>query len=48
MVLLVILFIIVYLWYLFKPDIDITREKDVLLFYNWDNSRKYIKLFRWN
>jgi len=27
-----------------NPKIDITKEKDVLLWYNWKNKRKYFKL----
>ena len=26
------------------PKIDITKEKDILLWYNWKNKRKYFKL----
>jgi len=26
------------------PKIDVTKEKDVLLWYNWKNKRKYFKL----
>jgi len=27
-----------------NPKIDITKEKDVLLWYNWKQKRKYFKL----
>ncbi len=27
-----------------NPKIDITKEKDILLWYNWKNKRKYFKL----
>ena len=27
-----------------NPKIDITKEKDTLLWYNWKNKRKYFKL----
>lgn len=27
-----------------NPKIDITKEKDILLWYNWKNKRKYLKL----
>ncbi len=26
------------------PKIDITKEKDILLWYNWKQKRKYFKL----
>ena len=26
------------------PKIDVTKEKDILLWYNWKNERKYFKL----
>lgn len=27
-----------------NPKIDVTKEKDILLWYNWKNKRKYFKL----
>jgi len=27
-----------------NPKIDITKEKDILLWYNWKQKRKYFKL----
>lgn len=29
---------------LFEPNIDITKEKDVLLWYNHGHERKFVKL----
>lgn len=29
-----------------NPKIDITKEKDVLLWYNWKNKRKYFKIWK--
>lgn len=29
-----------------NPNIECTRERDVLLWYYWQNERKYIKLFK--
>ena len=42
-----IIFIILFLILIkivIDPKIDITKEKDVLLWYNWKNKRKYFKL----
>ena len=42
-----IIFIILFLILIkleIDPKIDITKEKDVLLWYNWENKRKYFKL----
>ena len=42
-----IIFIILFLILLkliIDPKIDITKEKDILLWYNWKNKRKYFKL----
>lgn len=33
-------------WKKLRPDLEITREREVLLFYNWGYSRNYVKLFR--
>lgn len=46
MILLVILGIILYFYHRYEPSIDITNQKDVLLYYKSGYSRKYIKLFR--
>lgn len=27
-----------------NPKIDVTKEQDILLWYNWKNKRKYFKL----
>ena len=27
-----------------NPKIDVTKEKDILLWYNWKNERKYFKI----
>ena len=27
-----------------NPKIDVTKEKDILLWYNWKQKRKYFKL----
>lgn len=27
-----------------NPKIDVTKKKDILLWYNWKNKRKYLKL----
>lgn len=40
-----IIFIILFLILLkliIDPKIDITKEKDILLWYNWKNKRKFI------
>ena len=42
-----IIFIILFLILIkivIDPKIDITKEKDVLLWYNWKQKRKYFKL----
>ena len=42
-----IIFIILFLILIklvINPKIDITKEKDVLLWYNWKQKRKYFKL----
>ena len=42
-----IIFIILFLILLkliIDPKIDITKEKDILLWYNWKQKRKYFKL----
>ena len=39
----VILFLIL-IKLVIDPKIDVTKEKDVLLWYNWKNKRKYLKL----
>lgn len=46
MILLVILGIILYFYHRYEPSIDITRDKEVLLWFKSGYSRKYIKLFR--
>lgn len=42
-----IIFIILFLILLkliIDPKIDITKEKDILIWYNWKNKRKYFKI----
>ena len=42
-----IIFIILFLILIklvIDPKIDITKEKDILLWYNWKQKRKYFKL----
>ena len=42
-----IIFIILFLILIklvINPKIDITKEKDILLWYNWKQKRKYFKL----
>ena len=44
-----IIFIILFLILLkliIDPKIDITKEKDVLLWYNWKNKRKYLIIWK--
>ena len=43
----IIIFIILFLILIklvINPKIDITKEKDILLWYNWKQKRKYFKL----
>jgi hypothetical protein len=43
----IIIFIILFMILIkliINPKIDITKEKDILLWYNWKNKRKYFKL----
>lgn len=42
-IIIIILFLIL-IKLVINPKIDITKEKDVLLWYNWKNKRKYFKL----
>lgn len=41
---LTLLLILVILKIKLNPKIDITKEKDILIWYNWKNERKYLKL----
>ena len=42
-IIIIILFLIL-IKLVINPKIDITKEKDVLLWYNWKQKRKYFKL----
>lgn len=44
-ILLFSLFVVCYLWGKFKPDIQITRTKQVYFFYTWKYRRKGFYLF---
>jgi hypothetical protein len=46
MILILIIIILIALYRKFNPDIDITRNKNVLLFYNYKNTRRFVKLFK--
>ncbi len=39
-----IILLLILLKVVINPKIDITKEEDVLLWYNWKNKRKYFKL----
>ncbi len=44
----IIIFIILFMILIkliINPKIDITKEKDILLWYNWKNKRKYFKVW---
>lgn len=41
---LTLLLILVLLKIKLNPKIDITKEKDILIWYNWKNERKYLKI----
>ena len=42
-IILIILFLIL-IKLVINPKIDVTKEKDILLWYNWKQKRKYFKL----
>lgn len=43
---LIIAFILLIIYFIFKPSIDITKEGDILLWYNKNNSRQYKILWK--
>lgn len=44
-ILLVLLIIALFIELFYTPRIGVTRNKDVLLWFNWGHNRQYIKLF---
>ena len=44
MMILTLFLILVLLKIKLNPKIDITKEKDILIWYNWKNERKYLKI----
>lgn len=40
--LIIISLILILIKSIINPKIDITKEKDILLWYNWKNKRKFI------
>lgn len=41
----ILVLIIIILFDYFDPDLDFTSKKDILLWYNYKNTRKYLILF---
>lgn len=44
--LLVLIVVIVLAWIKFQPGLEITRDKDLLLFYNTAYGRDYVKIMK--
>lgn len=43
---LIIAFILLIIYFIYKPSIDITKEGDILLWYNKNNNRQYKILWK--
>lgn len=38
--------VVVWIWWRFNPALEVSREKDLLLFYNTYGGRDYVKIMK--
>lgn len=46
MIWLLFMVVLLLVWIMFRPAIEVTREKDLLLFYDTYRGRDYVRLFK--